>query len=65
MELTIKITPGEDGFFVAEVAELPGCMSQGGTIKEALANVADAIESVVRMDGGQDDGRDFSKPYEP
>ena len=34
----------EDGAFVAEVPELPGCMSDGATRAEALANV----EVVIR-----------------
>ena len=29
----------EDGAFVAEVPELPGCMADGVTYQEALANV--------------------------
>jgi len=30
---------GEDGAFVAEVPELPGCAADGSTRQEALANV--------------------------
>ncbi|MDP9284710.1 MAG: type II toxin-antitoxin system HicB family antitoxin [Actinomycetota bacterium] len=35
---------GNDGF-VAEVQDLPGCISQGATIEEAAANVHDAMVS--------------------
>lgn len=34
----------EDGGWVAEVPSLPGCISDGATQEEALANVRDAIE---------------------
>ena len=35
--------PGEDGYVVAEVPSLPGCLSQGKTRDEALANIREAI----------------------
>jgi predicted RNase H-like HicB family nuclease len=34
----------EDGVFVAEVPELPGCMAHGDTNTEALANADEAIQ---------------------
>ena len=34
---------GDDGYFVVEVPSLPGCISQGKTRKEALANIEEAI----------------------
>ena len=34
----------EDGGYVAEVPSLPGCVSQGETREEALANVREAID---------------------
>ncbi|MGV0026923.1 type II toxin-antitoxin system HicB family antitoxin [Phormidesmis priestleyi] len=39
----VLIYPGEDGYFVAEVPSLPGCISQGKTRNEALANIEEAI----------------------
>jgi len=33
----------EDGVFVAECPSLPGCISQGATRDEAIANIKDAI----------------------
>ena len=42
-EIRISALSGEDGGgFVAVVPELPGCMSDGETRQEALANVRDA-----------------------
>ncbi len=34
----------ESGWFVVHVVELPGCVSQGATMDEAKANIADALE---------------------
>jgi predicted RNase H-like HicB family nuclease len=44
MKLPVVITPGEDGYIVAEIPVLPGCISQGRTKEEALANVKEAAE---------------------
>ncbi len=38
----VVLTPGEDGYIVAECVDLPGCMSQGKTEQEALENIEDA-----------------------
>jgi len=44
MTLEVSITPGEDGWLVAEVPALPGCISQGRTKEEALLHIQEAIE---------------------
>ena len=36
---------GEDGWWVAEVPSLPGCVSQGMSREEAIVNVKEAIEA--------------------
>jgi predicted RNase H-like HicB family nuclease len=36
--------PGEDGYWVVECPSLPGCISQGKTKAEALANIKEAID---------------------
>lgn len=38
------LTPDEDGGYVAECPIISGCISQGDTRAEALANLRDAIE---------------------
>jgi antitoxin HicB len=43
MKFRVIIEPDEDGVFVAECPSLPGCVSQGNTRPEAIANVRDAI----------------------
>ena len=40
----VILRPGEDGFIVVECPSLPGCISQGETEEEALANIREAIE---------------------
>ena len=44
IKFRVLIDQDEDGIFVAEVPTLPGCVSQGNTRKEALANAQEAIE---------------------
>ena len=43
----VVIYPGEDGYWVAECPSLPGCVSQGKTREEAIANARDAIREYV------------------
>ena len=43
MNLPVVLRPGEDGFIVAECPVIPGCISQGRSREEALANIREAI----------------------
>jgi predicted RNase H-like HicB family nuclease len=43
MKYRVLIEQDEDGMFVAHVPALPGCLSQGSSRDEALANVREAI----------------------
>ncbi|WP_027718422.1 type II toxin-antitoxin system HicB family antitoxin [Desulfovirgula thermocuniculi] len=43
MKFLVTLTQGEDGYIIAECPALPGCMSQGRTREEALANIKEAI----------------------
>ena len=47
MKYRVIIEQDEDGIFVADVPSLPGCVSQGATRLEALANAREAIEVYV------------------
>ncbi len=42
--LPVVLTPGEAGYIIAEVPVIPGCISQGKTIEEALKNIKEAAE---------------------
>jgi len=43
----VLVEQDEDGIFVVECPTFPGCISQGATRKEALANIQDAIEGYI------------------
>jgi predicted RNase H-like HicB family nuclease len=45
MKRDVTLTNDEDGWIVAECPELPGCISQGKTEAEALANIREAISA--------------------
>jgi predicted RNase H-like HicB family nuclease len=40
----VLLRPGEDGYIIVECPSLPGCISQGKTEEEALANIKEAID---------------------
>ena len=43
MKFVVTLWPGEDDWIVAECPSLPGCVSQGRTKQEAIANIREAI----------------------
>ena len=45
----VLLYPGEDGYFVVEVPSLLGCISQGKTREEALANIEEAISLYIEV----------------
>lgn len=45
---------------MAEVAELPGCVSQGATPEEAAANIRDAMLGWISV--GLSDGQPIPEP---
>ena len=45
----VVIYPGEDEYWVAECPSLPGCISQGRTKEEAIANIREAILGYVAV----------------
>ena len=44
MRVRIVLEPSEGGGYTAVVPSLPGCISEGETRDEALANIKEAIE---------------------
>ena len=47
MKYTVIIEPGRESGYVVRVPTLRGCVTQGKTREEALANVKEAIEVYI------------------
>ncbi|MEO7454458.1 MAG: type II toxin-antitoxin system HicB family antitoxin [Fimbriimonadales bacterium] len=47
--LTIIFEKGENGWWIAEIPEIPGAFSQGATKEEARANVLDAMRELMEF----------------
>jgi antitoxin HicB len=54
MRQVILIPDLEDGGYTVEVPSLPGCISEGDTLEEALENIKDAIQGYI--ESLEDDG---------
>jgi predicted RNase H-like HicB family nuclease len=49
MTFVVTIELGEDGYVIAECPALPGCMSQGRTREDALTNIREAIQGIIKV----------------
>jgi len=49
MVFKIVVEKDETGYYVAEVPALPGCVTQGRTIKEVKKNIKEAIEGWLEV----------------
>jgi predicted RNase H-like HicB family nuclease len=47
MNIKIRVHEADEGGYWAEVPALPGCVSQGETIEELLANMREAIAAWI------------------
>jgi predicted RNase H-like HicB family nuclease len=54
MKLPVLLTSGEDGYVVARIPVIPGCISQGKTREEALANIGEA--ALLCLEGREEEG---------
>lgn len=50
MKFTVAVEAQPEGGYTVQCIELPGAISQGETVKEALSNIQDAIHLKVRRD---------------
>lgn len=46
---TVELKPQEEGGYTVTVPSLPGCISEGETIEEALENIKDAVEGYIHV----------------
>jgi predicted RNase H-like HicB family nuclease len=53
LHVTIVYEPGEDGWIIASIPEVPGANSQGRTREEARANVIDALRGILELRFGE------------
>ena len=56
----IEIRPSSEGGFGVSVPDLPGCISQGETVEEAMAMIADAKAAWLEI--ALEDGMDIPEP---
>ena len=49
MKYRIIIEQDEDGGYIGKVPELQGCLSQGDTLDELMANIKEAIELCLEV----------------
>ena len=54
MRFPVTLDRDEDGVWIVECPSIPGCVSQGKTKDEAVANIRDAIREslIVRSEQG-------------
>jgi len=55
MKLKVVLEPSADGGFTVYVPALPGCISEGNTREEALANIREALQ--LYLEPTEDDGQ--------
>jgi len=49
MKFVITIDRDEDGMWIVECPAIPGCVSQGKSRDEAVANIEDAIRACLEV----------------
>lgn len=49
MKFFVTISQDEDGMFIAECPSIPGCISQGKTMREAERNIQKAIKECLEV----------------
>ena len=50
MKLNVILEPSDEGGYTVYVPSLPGCISEGDDIDDALSNIQEAIELYLECD---------------
>ncbi|HCE42613.1 MAG TPA: HicB family protein [Lentisphaeria bacterium] len=50
MKLKVIVHKAEEGGYWAEVPAIPGCMTQGETMKELMKNLHEAVKGCLSID---------------
>ena len=58
-EFNLIIEEGEDGYFISEVVELPGCHTQAKTFDELIKRTKEAIQAYL----GSGEKPEFSEKF--
>ena len=53
MVFKVILEPSEEGGYTALVPSLPGCISEGNTVEDAMRNIREAIE--FYLESGDDE----------
>ena len=61
MRVKVVVHEAEEGGFWAEVPALPGCVSQGETMDELLANIGEAIQAWLETEAPAEAADDRSR----
>jgi len=64
MRLHVLLEPSEDGGYTVTVPSLPGCISEGDTREDALANIRDAIQLYLEPVEDETVGRESAELVE-
>jgi len=51
-EYTVLVEQDEDGIYVGKVPDIPGCYTQGKTVKQVMQRIKEAIEVCLEADSG-------------
>jgi predicted RNase H-like HicB family nuclease len=63
MRIRVILEPSDEGGYTAYVPSLPGCISEGETIEESLANIKEAIELYLAPVEKAYDHKSTAYPY--